>query len=192
MFLPAASPLLDDPSAPFGWLTWIGSGCLLALGIVIWQLRSVTAALRAQARELDRLQRLEAIADSLEAMAEGADQLGRRRLEHVLIDIRDGHRRFEERWLAQSGKQSVQGGGLPVYESPAGSLSERVTNRLLAMGFERIDVLTPIEELQVIGDGSGKVRVEAKRAGVAHKGHVELREGAIADVHLRDSYDAFP
>ena len=43
-----------------------------------------------------------------------------------------------------------------------------------------------------VGDGDGVVRVEARRGGMAHKGQVLLREGSIADVRLRDGYDAFP
>ena len=184
--------LLADPSAPVDLVPWIAGVSLGALIIIIWQLWRMNAVLAEQADQLDALQGLEEMAESLEVMAERSDELGRRRLEHVLIDIRDGQKRFEERWLAQMEKHGAASGVMPGIDSSATSLSERITNRLLTMGFERIDVLTPIEEVEAMADGDGEVRVEARRGGVAHKGHVLLREGSIADVRLRDGYDAFP
>jgi hypothetical protein len=184
--------LLADPDAPVDLLPWIAGVSMVALIVIIWQLWRMNAVLAEQADQLDALQGLEEMAESLEVMAERSDELGRRRLEHVLIDIRDGQKRFEERWLVQMEKQGAVSGAMPGIDSSATSLSERITNRLLTMGFERIDVLTPIEEVEAMADGDGEVRVEARRAGVAHKGHVLLREGSIADVRLRDGYDAFP
>jgi hypothetical protein len=72
-------------------------------------------------------------------------------------------------------------------------LGERITTRLLAMGFERIEVLTPLEQLEHLqAGGEGEVLVEARRAGAHHKGRVLVKDGAICDVKLRDSYEAFP
>jgi hypothetical protein len=192
MQFPLATLLPADPEAVTGLVLCIAGASLAALLVIIWQLWRVRAALDEHADQMDALQGLEGMAESLETMAAGADQLGRRRLEHVLIDIRDGHKRFEERWLAQMEKHGGQEGAMPGIDPQATSLGERITNRLLAMGFERIEVLTPIEELESMAEGDGEVRVEARRAGVAHKGHVLLREGSIADVRLRDGYDAFP
>lgn len=192
MSFPLSALLPADPEAAAGLALWIAGASLGALIVVIWQLWRMNALLAEQAEQMESLQGLEEIVESLEVIAERSDQLGRRRLEHVLIDIRDGQKRFEERWLAQVEKQGGASGTMPGIDSSATSLSERITNRLLAMGFERIDVLSPIEEVEAIGEGDGEVRVEARRAGVAHKGHVLLREGSIADVRLRDGYDAFP
>ncbi len=192
MSLPPSTLLLADPTTIARLIPWIAGASLGALIVIIWQLWRMNSALAEQAEQLDALQSLEEMAESLEAMVERSDELGRRRLEHVLIDIRDGQKRFEERWLAQVEKQGGGSGSMPGIDPGATSLSERITNRLLAMGFERIDVLSPVEEVEALADGDGEVRVEARRGGVAHKGQVLLREGSIADVRLRDGYDAFP
>lgn len=192
MSFPPSTLLLADPESFASLLAWIAGASLVALIVVIWQLWRMNAVLAEQAERMEALQGLEEIAESLEVLAKGSDELGRRRLEHVLIDIRDGHKRFEERWLAQMEKIGGASGAMPGIDPQATSLSERITNRLLAMGFERIEVLSPVEEVEAIGDGDGEVRVEARRGGMAHKGQVLLREGSIADVRLRDGYDAFP
>ena len=190
--------LLADPISLGVEVLYLIGAVIGALLVIIWMLWRMISALAEQAEQLDALQGLDEIAESLDEMAKGSDELGRRRLEHVLIDIRDGQKRFEERWLAQMEKHGGAGGAggaggvMPGIDSSATSLSERITNRLLAMGFERIEVLSPIEEVDSMADGDGEVRVEARRGGVAHKGHVLLREGSIADVRLRDGYDAFP
>ena len=184
--------LLADPISLGLEVLYLIGAAIGALIVIIWQLWRMNAVLAEQADQLDALQGLEAMAESLEVIAERSDELGRRRLEHVLIDIRDGQKRFEERWLVQMEKHGAVSGAMPGIDSSATSLSERITNRLLAMGFERIEVLSPLEEVEAIGDGDGEVRVEARRGGVAHKGQVLLREGSIADVRLRDGYDAFP
>lgn len=184
--------LLADPISLGLEVLYLIGAAIGALIVIIWQLWRMNAVLAEQADQLDALQGLEAMAESLEVMAERSDELGRRRLEHVLIDIRDGQKRFEERWLVQMEKHGAVSGAMPGIDSSATSLSERITNRLLAMGFERIEVLSPLEEVEAIGDGDGEVRVEARRGGMAHKGQVLLREGSIADVRLRDGYDAFP
>jgi len=192
MSFPPPTLLYVPPDGPGDLLPWIAGASLVALMVIIWQLWRMNTLLAEQAEQLDALQGLEEMAESLETMAERSDELGRRRLEHVLIDIRDGQKRFEERWLAQADKHGGASSAMPGIDSGATSLSERITNRLLAMGFERIEVLSPMEEVEAIGDGDGEVRVEARRGGMAHKGQVLLREGSIADVRLRDGYDAFP
>ncbi|HIF40397.1 MAG TPA: hypothetical protein EYQ74_04780 [Planctomycetes bacterium] len=192
MSLPPSTLLLADPISLGVEVLYLIGAVIGALLVIIWMLWRMISALGEQAEQLDALQGLEEIAESLESIAERSDELGRRRLEHVLIDIRDGHKRFEERWLAQMEKHGGVSGAMPGIDPQATSLSERITNRLLAMGFERIDVLSPVEEVEAMADGDGEVRVEARRGGVAHKGHVLLREGSIADVRLRDGYDAFP
>ena len=72
------------------------------------------------------------------------------------------------------------------------SLSERVMSRLLAMGFERIEVLTSHEDLDAIGEGDGDVLVEARKGGAMHKGRAIVKAGSISDVRLRSAYESFP
>ena len=70
-------------------------------------------------------------------------------------------------------------------------LAERVTDRLLALGYDRIEFITAPEELELDG-GEGEVRIEARRGGAPHKGRVTVRDGKIVDVQLRSSYEIFP
>ncbi len=167
---------------------------LVGIVFVILQLLRLTRLLDEQTDELAGLERLDPISDALERLAEGGDELGRRRLEHVLIDIRDGNKRFEERLLALMDQQ--QSAASPVQGASGAAqgegLSERITNRLVSMGFERIDIISPVEELNGAGEEDLNVRVEARRAGVAHKGVVLVSRGALKDVRMRSSYDAFP
>ena len=118
------------------------------------------------------------------------DDLDLRRIEHALLEIRDGQRRLEDRLM-----RGVESGGAPLASgagdgTPA-SLVERVTTRLLAQGFERVQVVTPRDELPE-GDADGAVLVEAHRDGVLYKGRVEVRAGALHDVDMKPAYSAFP
>ena len=181
-------------------LTWIGLAlCVIAgLGVV------VLYALLARVRELENragaLSHLQKIEVKLSELANEPADLDLRRLEHVLIDIRDGQRRVEGRMLAvleQLQAERVESSGEGAPSGPAGLLSgphlaDRVTSRLLALGFERIEFLTPAEELAELFENDGDVLVEARRGGVPYKGRVVLSGGTIADVQLRPSYQIFP
>ena len=76
---------------------------------------------------------------------------------------------------------------------PSGeTVAERVTNRLLALGFEQIQIVTRSEKLAELQRNDGEVLVEAKREGVLHKGRVDLRAGRLADVEMNPAYSIFP
>jgi hypothetical protein len=162
----------------------------------------ISNRLRSAGDRLGRLDRLDDIRTQVTRMAEAGGDLELRRLEHVLIDIRDGQKRLEERLLALA--ESARGlaeaeadGGvtpLPAARPSTTSLSERIHNRLLAMGYERILLTTSVEDLALLIEegGNGDVCVEARMAGAVCKGRVSLREGTIAGVQLKGSHAMFP
>jgi hypothetical protein len=172
---------------------------LIAITGLLWTMVSRQSRLENRLAQLDRL---DEIRGQISRIAEGSGDLELRRLEHVLIDIRDGQKRLEER-LLQMAEVTHQEGGLDAMSTPSSreaerptgaGLSERIVNRLLAMGYERIMVLTPFEELAgMLGEsGEGDVQVEARRAGAVCKGRVAIRGGVIAAVELKGSHAMFP
>jgi hypothetical protein len=116
------------------------------------------------------------------------------RVEGLLVDLRDAQRRLDDRILALAERASATPS--PALAAAAPSLAasdpafllERVTNRLLAQGFEQVECITP--RADVAPDGA--VVVEARRAGTVHKGEVRLAGGAVVDVTLRPAHDLFP
>lgn len=184
------------PFPPLSLLpTWIeGAGLLIGLGLLVglWLLHG---RLRDLGRDLQRLERLESIEASLSRLAGERGDLDLRRLEHVLLEVRDALRRMEDAWLATS--QSARRSEAPerVPGAPAG-LAERVVNRLLALGYERVRLLTPPEELAALASeprgGNGEITIEARRNGALCKGRVLLRSGALTEVEIRPSYSVFP
>ena len=151
---------------------------------------------------LSRLDRLDEIRNQVTRIADAGGDLELRRLEHVLIDIRDGQKRLEERLLnlAETARKelNLEPDSSPVRrdpERPSGpNLSERIINRLLVMGYERIVLVTPFDELTAIleAGGDGEVLVEARRAGAVCKGRVVLRGASIAAVELKGTHAMFP
>jgi len=182
----ADSDAAMDPTLLVGIIVFV---TLVAMGGLLVYL---TARLRQQTDALAGLARLEAIEGLLRQLAGRGEELDVRRLEHVLIDLRDGQRRLEERLVRLLEVPSADA------PAPAGaarhtSLSERVATRLLSMDYERIEVLTPLEDLEALELAEeGEVVVEARRGGALHKGRVLVKDGAICDVRLRSSYEAFP
>ena len=187
--------LLADPQS-LDAILYVGLVVFVALVAMGGLLVYLSSRLRRQADALEPLGRLENIEALLRQFVGRGDELGLRRLEHVLIDLRDGQRRLEERLVRQleAAPAGVADGEHAVVESPRqAGLSERVTTRLLSMGFERIEVLTPLEALEALEFASeGEVVVEARRGGALHKGRVLVKDGSICDVRLRSSYEAFP
>ena len=170
---------------------------LITIAGLLWV---ICNRLRSSEDRLGRLDRLDDIRSQVTRMAEAGSDLELRRLEHVLIDIRDGHKRLEEKLLilAESNRSQAQSGpqpSTPLAELPGStSLSERIHNRLLAMGYERIQLVTPVEELSALleAGGDGDVAVEARRAGAVCKGRVSLLQGTIAGVELKANHAMFP
>jgi hypothetical protein len=175
------------------WLLFVLVLCALAAVAGIW---AVIARLRQMETLARRLEGLEEIRHSVARLAADRGDLDLRRLEHVLLELRDGQKRLEDALLArlQSPRSLEQPDRAPGGAPP--SLAERVTNRLLALGYERVRLVTPAAELEQLAageaGGSGELVVEARRDGVLCKGRVLLRRGALTDVEIQPAYKLFP
>jgi hypothetical protein len=185
-----------DPETSFNALLMVGIALLVVVGVVAALLNRLHRRVQQLSRDLAPLQRLESVDGALSKLVAEGDDLELRRLEHVLIDIRDGQRRLEERLLAMVetlGKRDLlQSQAVPPDGARGAHLAERITSRLLSLGFERIELLTPFDDLEGMAQGESEVLVEARRGASQHKGRVVLRDGGIVDVRMRDSYGAFP
>lgn len=175
--------------------TWLeGAGLLIGVGLLggLWV---ALGRLRELRGDLRRLERLESIEASLSRLAGERGDLDLRRLEHVLLELRDGLRRMEDAWLATSQGARRPEASERAPDAPA-SLGERVVNRLLALGYERVRLITPPEDLAALAaeprGGNGEITVEARRDGALCKGRVLLRSGALTEVEIRPSYSVFP
>ncbi len=176
----------------------LGVGLLALLGALVALLVRVQLRLARMEQSLSALGALESTARSVEKLAARETELDLRRLEHVLIDLRDGQRRTEDRLLSllengravggQSG--AITGAQLSGFSGP--ELQERILTRLLALGYERIVFITSAPEIGALPNLEGPVLVEARRDGVACKGRVILRAGSIHDVQMQSAYSAFP
>jgi hypothetical protein len=82
----------------------------------------------------------------------------------------------------------------PVGVGSASALADRIVTRLLALGYERVQLVTPFAKIAELleGAGDGEVTVEARRDGAACKGKLLVKRGAIADVQLQSAYSTFP
>jgi hypothetical protein len=162
------------------------AGILLGLGVLLVRLGAL-------GKRLEALDRLGSIDASLKSIGESQDQLELRRLEHLLVDIRDGQKRADQR-LAQAleAREQAVAPESGVSTPAPGRLGERIMNRLLSQGYERIEILTPAEEFEALLAGDGEVRVEARRGGSAYKGRVKVQAGLIIEVQLRPPFSIFP
>jgi hypothetical protein len=190
--------LLDDSLGAPAWATslipWLLTLLVVAAGVAAVGVWMLLARLREIERFAERFQAIDAIASSLDSLVRAREDLDLRRVEHVLIEMRDGQRRLEDALLraAQSTPRTSDGSEPPTEE--AASLSERVVRRLLAHGYEQVHVVPSLDELAQLfkADGAHEVLVEARRNGVACKGRVLLRDGVVTDVELKPAYTMFP
>ena len=174
---------------------------LILLGLIALMLWALVSRLRANDARLARLDRLDEIRTAVKRMAGSGEGLDLRRLEHVLIDIRDGQKRLEERLVGLLEVTRLEASQAPetvASEGPdrltAAGLIERLHARLMAMGYERVQLLTSFDEVASLVDagGEGELRVEARRDGVSCKGRVRVSGGVISAVELQASHAMFP
>jgi len=173
---------------------------VLWLGVALF-LAAVAAALGAWAI-VKRLERLRADLGTLEALPElqrtlarwlsERDDLDLRRIEHLLIDLRDGSKRVEELLLRGEERRAVAGSTDTLVPIAPPALGERVIGRLAALGYERIELVTPHAELEAMAHQGGDVLVEARREGALCKGRVRIRGGRIESVQLQSAFPIFP
>ncbi len=170
---------------------------LIAITGLLW---AIVNRQRTFEDRLGRLDRLDDIRNHVARLVESSGDLDLRRLEHVLIDIRDGHKRLDARLLvlAESAHAKPMPGAESQPERPprnpssGPAVAERIHNRLIAMGYERIQLLNTHEEIAQSLASDGEVSVEARREGALCKGRVTLRDGTIAEVDLKSSHAMFP
>jgi len=191
-------PLATAPVEPPGWMVeagfWIAVAALLGLAAIaagVWTLVSSMHQLRAQEKRLALLGEIEAHVARMSAQREDLDL---RRVEHVLIDIRDGLKRLEERVLEAQARRSQPEPATSdlMIPAPPQTLVERITNRMLVQGFAQVQVLTPEGEVDALHQSDGEVVGEARRNGVLYKGRVRLRSGRIDGVDMNPAYSVFP
>jgi len=190
---------LQTPDTPAGWVlaiaAVIAAGGAVAAAAAAWTLVRRTREWTAQARGIEHLATL---SRDVSALAADRGDLDLRRIEHVLIELRDAQVRLEDVLLrhAESTRAALLSADRSTDVVPAGdgpeALGERATNRLLAMGYERIQIVTRPEKLAELGRRDGEVLVEARRDGVLHKGRLLVRAGRIANVELHPAYSIFP
>ena len=196
--LALADPSSTDTSA-FG-AQWIVPVMLILGVLILVALGRIATMLVKQGEamaKLDDLKWLGEIQGSMTKMREDRDDLDLRRLEHVLVDIHDGNKRLEEKLTltlehAATEKQSTAESMRPPNLQPG--LGERIVNRLLALGYSGVQIVTEAEQLIQLGNeaGTGEVIIEARRDGAHFKGRVLMQDGIIADVAIKPAYDMFP
>jgi hypothetical protein len=176
-------------------LPWLIALCAAAAGAAAAGVWMIHARLRDLGRLAERLSVLDEIKTSLARVAREREDLDLRRIEHVLIELRDGQRRLEDLLLrASQGGARLGEGAPPTAAGDAAGLSERIVQRLVAHGFERVQVVSTLEELAQVfsGGGAHEVLVEARRNGVMCKGRVLVRDGVVIDVEVKPAYSMFP
>ena len=197
---------LEAGQLPAWWpelVAWAAVAVLVATISVALAAWMIHARVKAFERRLASLERLEELKAALDRIVASHADLDLRRLEHVLIDVRDGQRRLEDRLLAVveagraeraplEGARALVASGGPGSPGAASALADRVVTRLLALGYERVQLVTPLAELALLVGGDGEVRIEARRDGAPCKGRIVLREGTIADVQIQAAYSTFP
>jgi len=175
-------------------IPWLLGLCAIAAGATaagVWLLHQ---RLRELGRLGERLSALEQIQATLARVAREREDLDLRRIEHVLIEIRDGQRRLEDSLLraSQAAFHGEAARGAPA--SDVAGLSERIVQRLCAHGFEHVQVVPTLEELARLFEAGGahEVLVEARRGGVQCKGRVLVRDGVVVEVEVKPAYALFP
>lgn len=169
---------------------WLGLALLFAssaAALAGWAIVRRLAYLRGELRALETLPELQR---TLTRWLAERDDLDLRRIEHLLIDLRDGSKRLEELLLRGEEQRAQPSTALVPLAPPA--LGERVVNRLVALGYEHIELVTPHAELEAFGQQGGDVLVEARREGVQCKGRVRIRAGRIDSVQLQPAFSIFP
>jgi len=178
-----------DISAAGPWAE-LATALFAAVGVwVLFLLYRRSESLDARLKELEGLGRLEA---SLSSLKEGMDSVDLERLEHLVEDLRDTNRRIG-RQLLELTERTVAEEAPQEANRPVGAmLGERITNRLIVLGCERIELLVGAGDLERIAAEGGEVGFEARRDGAMAKGRVEVADGRLVNVDISTSHQMFP
>ena len=209
--LPLALSLAVQEATLPNWFLFgvplIGLGLLLVLAVGVVGVWQTLHHVRRVQELCGRLNALESVQASVKSLASEGRDLDLRRIEHVLLEIRAGQKRLDESLLAIL--ESTRSRDVEIVSQPSGpaSLSDRLINRLVALGYERIQILTPAAEIAALARTGpadsdrtgpsevpveGAIVVEARRYGALCKGRVQVRDGMLGEVELQPSYGSFP
>jgi hypothetical protein len=184
METPPPQAVADWLGAALLWL--LGALCVLSAvsAWLAWRQQELLAELGRRLAPLDRLTEIETC---LRGLSDARGDLDLRRIEHVLVDLRDAQRRLEDALL-----RAIERGSAAGAAPAASGLSDAITNRLLALGYERVQIAAAADELARLESTDGDVLVEARKSGVAHKGRVLVRGGRIHAVEIQPPFAVFP
>lgn len=210
----ANEPARQASAALEAWLVaslpWLGAALLLAACAVAVGVFLVLRRLGELERLGGRLDALEQIRSAVARFVDQRADLDLRRIEHALLELRDGQKRLEGLLVATLERSRAAGLGAAPAAVGSSGVADRVIDRLLVLGYERIQLVTPLEELEPRrreggegrdeGAGLGlpedddlvEVLVEAHRNGVLCKGRARLARGVLVDVDMKPAYTAFP
>lgn len=182
--------LQETLSSSIGWIAVISALLLAGIAALLTQ---ILGRLRSLEERLGTLDRLSDIRSELARLGKSGGSSDLSHLEGVLVDLRDSQRRLAER-LVQLAETATRehSAGSRAPESELASGAERIVNRLLAMGYESVQIITPGELVLSAFEQGGDVLVEARREGVACKGRVRVEGGRIRDAELRSAHSMFP
>ncbi len=169
------------------WFALTALAGLAAIAIGVWVLVRRSQALD---RAIARLDALEDLRATLTIATRAVEEIDVRRLEHLLVEVRDADRRLGDAVLDTVERRSAPESQDVELRPASYPLGERVVNRMLALGYRRIQVVDERDGLEKLADG--EVRVEAHRDGVLCKGRVLVRAGQITDVDVRTAHSLFP
>ena len=116
----------------------VALGGVVLLGFALRELRGLTALAR-------RVDVLEQLRDQLGRLVGSREDLDLRRIEHVLVDLKESQSAVGDAMLraVESAPGSRPGADpLPAMPGAGLGLGERVVNRLLAMGYERVQFVS--------------------------------------------------
>lgn len=192
-FALVSAPAQDSwASAALPWIALLALAVAVAGVFGVWTLVTRLERIEALSKRFDALDEIRA---DLKVFAKERSDLDLRRIEHVLIELRDGQRRLEDSILRATQAALKPAPGAAANAGPAPhDAAERLIARVLAQGYERVLLVQPREELErlLASEGAHEVLVEARRNGVLCKGRVLLRDGAVTDVELTPAYTLFP
>ncbi len=195
-------------------LPWLGAALLIAAVAGVVGVYLVLRKLGELERFGERLDALEEIRGGLSRFVDQRGDLDLRRIEHALLEIAEGQKRLESLLVRTvEGARATDLGMTPARTAGAAAsargVADRVIDRLLVLGYERIQLVTPLEELSAAVKPAAdseepedperavepvelEVLVEAHRNGVLCKGRARVRDGALVDVDMKPAYTAFP
>lgn len=197
----ASEPSREAAAVLEAWLVaslpWLGAALLLAACAIAVGVFLVLRRMGELERLGARLDALEEIRAELARFAAQRGDLDLRRIEHALLELRDGQKRLEGLLVStlEHGRERGLRGSADASEGGRG-VADRVLDRLLVLGYERIQIVTPLDELAADAEGprTGEVQVlvEAHRNGVLCKGRARISGGVLVDVDMKPAYTAFP